>query len=364
MAVMVSLRRCCAMLIGVATMCSVSATAAAASCGVDFYPRVGSQSAWTGATRGPGLVLMGGGTDVDAAFVWIQRTIAGAGVHGGDLVVLRASGDNDYDAYIHGLAPYNSVRTLLLPTCASAADLTSAARVVDRSQAVFFAGGDQADYVPWKGTPLAAAVQHVYDRGGVVGGTSAGLAILGEYVFDSVAADTRHDVHTADAVPDPLEPAISFTHAMFAFPGLRDTITDTHFVARDRLGRLAVFIARLAAERPPSSRRVRAIGVDQRTALVVGPDDVGTLLLEGSGGRALFLSGGPAQRLAAGKPFVSSPIDAVLLDRAGEQFDLDRWCGDGKRYTIVVDGSRKPIYTPADPYVAPPNARPASCTQM
>jgi cyanophycinase len=344
-----------------ALIASASPVAAAgAACKPIFYPRVGNAAASTVKPHGPGLILMGGGTDVDAAFAWMQKTIAGGG-SGGDVVVLRAYGDNDYDAYIHGLAEFNSVRTVLLPPCSSAADIGKAAAIVDGAEGVFFAGGDQANYVRWKGTPLAAAVQAVYDRGGVVGGTSAGLAILGEYAFDAVAGDKTHDVHTSDAVADPDEAAISFTIGFLDFPPLRDTITDTHFTVRDRLGRLAVFMARLIGSAASVKPHIRGIGVEQRSALVVDAAGMATLLLQGPGGRALFLVGGPPKRMVRSQPFVSSPIDAVVLDRQGERFDLNRWCGDGRRYTIVVDGLTKPMYAPANPYVAPPGSRSAAC---
>jgi cyanophycinase len=337
-------------------MTAAPAVAAPPTCHATFYKPVGTTEAQTITPRGPGLVLMGGGTDVDAAFRWIAMTVAGAPSRdAGDLVVLRASGDNDYDAYIHGLGRYRSVRTILLPPCASTADISRAAAMVSHVQAVFFAGGDQADYVIWKGTPLAAAVQQLYDRGGVIGGTSAGLAILGTYVFDAVAGDRTHDVHTADAVPDPYEPAISFTEGFFDFPPLRGVITDTHFRVRDRFGRLAAFMALLDAKHGGGS--VRAIAMDQRSALVVGRDGVGTLLLQGSGGRALFIRGGRAARLERGRPLILRGLDVVVLDRAGQRFDVRRWCGDGMEYSVDLDGDRTPMYSPADPYIAPPGAR-------
>ncbi len=303
---------------------------------------------------------MGGGTDVDAAFRWIAATVAGSpSSDAGDLVVLRASGDNDYDSYILGLGHYHSVRTILLPPCSSSADIRRAADVVSHSQSVFFAGGDQADYIIWKGTPLTAAVRAVYERGGVVGGTSAGLAILGSYVFDAVAGDRTHDVHTPDAIADPYEPAISFTEGFLDFPPLRGIITDTHFRVRDRFGRLAAFIARLDAVHGAGS--VRAIAMEQRSAFVVDRAGVGTLLLQGPGGRALFIRGGEAVRVTRGKPLIFRGLDVVTLDQAGARFDLMRWCGDGLEYKVDVDGDRKPPYSPADPYVAPTGARSAAC---
>jgi len=341
---------------------AAGAPVAKATCLPIFYPRVGAAADSVARPHGPGLILMGGSTDVDAAFRWMRRTIAGTGSGGvGDVVVLRATGDNDYDAYIYGLARFNSVRTILLPPCSTPADIAKAASVVDRAEGVFFGGGDQADYVIWKKTPLAAAVQRLYDRGGVVGGTSAGLAILGQYVFDAVAGDRTHDVHTPDAVADPYEPAISFTEDLFDFPPLRGTITDTHFAARDRLGRLGAFMAVLVASHRVPGDRIKGIGVQERSALVVDPTGWATLLLQGSGGRVLLLQGGKARQVVKGKPLVTSPIDAVLLDRAGQRFDLKHWCGDGKRYEIVVNGTHTPMYVPADPYFAPRTSTPAVC---
>jgi cyanophycinase len=331
----------------------IAAIAFAAACAI-FYPAVHGAVPVLTKPAGPSLLLMGGGTDVDAAFTWMSRESGG-----GDLVVLRAAGDNAYDAYAAGLGHFTSVRTLLLPPCATPSDLAHAASIVSRSRAVFFAGGDQSHYVRWKGTSLVRAVQRVYDDGGVVGGTSAGLAVLGEFAFDAVAADRLHDVHTADAVADPLEPAISFTHDFLRFPVLRGTITDTHFEARDRFGRLAVFMALIARSDPVLP--VRGIGVSPRSALAVNAAGWATLLTGPHGGGAFFLRSRQARRLIRGAPFASGTIETTVLDRAGERFDLHAWCGDGKRYAVVVDGERKPIYDPADPYVAPSSATNAAC---
>jgi cyanophycinase len=338
----------------------LSAPALAAPCPVTFYPRVGKAASSSIAPRGPGLLLMGGGTDVDAAFHWMGTTVAGsASADAGDVVVVRASGDNDYDKYIYGLAHFNSVQTVVLPPCSSRAAIARAAAVVSRSHSVFFAGGDQADYVIWKGGPLAAAVQGVYDRGGVVGGTSAGLAILGQYVFDAVAGDRTHDVHTADAVPDPREPAISFTEGLLSFPSLHGVITDTHFHQRDRFGRLAVFLALLRQR----GDMARGIGVDARSALVVDRHGMATLLLQGSGGRALFVHGGKVERLEPKRPLVFRGLDVILLDRSGATFDLRRWCGAGSEYSVDVDGDLAEMYAPANPYAAPAGSRSAACSR-
>jgi cyanophycinase len=64
-----------------------------------------------------GYALMGGGPDLDEAFKWLCDRASG-----GDFLVLRAHGDDDYNPYIKGLCKANSVATLILPDRAAAQD--------------------------------------------------------------------------------------------------------------------------------------------------------------------------------------------------------------------------------------------------
>ena len=335
------------------------------ACRPIFYKPRGAPKPQPIVLHGPGLVLGGGGRDVNAEFVWIHDTIVGSRVRrGGDLVVLRAYGDNDYDRYIYRLAPYHSVRTLLLPPCSSPATLSAAAAVVARSSAVFFAGGDQADYVAWKHTPIQTAVQKVYDSGGVVGGTSAGEAILSEYIFNALH-DDRRDATSVNAVNDPYERLISFTYNFLSFPALEDAIADMHFVTRDRLGRTAVFMARQIADGRVRHRRPLdfGIGVDEESGLVVDKHGAARLLLRGKSGSAYMIRGGRAEQVVAGRPFVSGVLTVTKLSRQDDAFDLKTWCGPEPTYHVTVDGRRpdRDIYSPRDPYDPPPDAWVPKC---
>jgi cyanophycinase-like exopeptidase len=340
---------------------------APAHCKPIFYRPVGAPKPQRIELHGPGLVLGGGGTDVDGEFVWIQDTIVGSHARrGGDLVVLRATGNNDYDRYIYRLAPYHSVRTLLLPVCSSPYTLREAAAIVERSSAIFFAGGDQADYVIWKRTPIEPAVQYVYDEGGVVGGTSAGEAILGKYVFDALH-DIGRDANTRNAVHHPFEKLVSFTYDFLNFAPLHDALADMHFVTRNRFGRTAVFMARQIADgrvrRPRQT--VLGIGVDEASGIVVDKDGIGTLLLQGKGGSAFLMRGGPAKQIVGGAPFVSGTLTVTKLEHQGDTFDFRTWCGSEPTYDVTVDGRRplRDFYTPHDPYVPPPHARTPKCAR-
>lgn len=222
--------------------------------------RVGSGIDVTPATT-PGFVLMGGSTDVDAAIRWmIERS------GGGDFLILRASGSTGYNRYVQSLGNVNSVETLLIDS-REKANWPSTAAKIRNAEAVFIAGGDQANYVQfWKDTGVDVALQYLIDEKKVpIGGTSAGCAILSDWIFDAA----RGSVTSAEALQNPFDERVSLSRFL-SWPGLAGTVADQHFAQRERFGRLLVFMARVATtlQQPV----VRGIGVDERTALAIEAD--------------------------------------------------------------------------------------------
>jgi cyanophycinase-like exopeptidase len=60
---------------------------------------------------------------------------------------------------------------------------------IRNAEALFIAGGDQSRYVTfWKGTPVEDAIHHVAAKPAPVGGTSAGMAIMSEFVYSAMSA--------------------------------------------------------------------------------------------------------------------------------------------------------------------------------
>src|ERR1700674_3997048 len=95
-----------------------------------------------------GVAMMGGGGDLDEAFRWLCQK-----GNGGDFLVLRANGNDDYNPYVDGLCKVNSVATLIIPDRQAAED-PAVAEIIRRAEVVFIAGGDQSNYVRgWRGTP-------------------------------------------------------------------------------------------------------------------------------------------------------------------------------------------------------------------
>lgn len=237
--------------------------------------RIGSTTDVSRTTSG-GTLLMGGGTDVDAAMRWM---ITKAG--GGDIIVLRATGTNAYNSYIYGLQTCNSVETLLINSRTLANDAAVEAKI-RAAEAVFISGGDQWNYVNyWKDTKVEDALNYLRNtKGCVIGGTSAGCAIQGRFYYSA----QNGSVTSSAALANPYNVDMTIGRNDFLNnPYLSNLITDTHFDNPDRRGRLVAFMARMSKDQAivPSG-----VGVDEATAVCIEAN--GTSKVFGSG-TAFFL---------------------------------------------------------------------------
>jgi len=292
-------------------------------------------------TRG-GMVLMGGGTDIDDCFRWmIDRS------GGGDFVVIRSTGTPAYNPYIYamstrtGLRP-DSVTTLIVRSPEAARDPLVLAKIAE-AEAIWIAGGDQAKHVrAWRDTPLALAVEAAVARGVPIGGTSSGLDVMGEYIFSAELDldDTPH-LCTHEAMRDPFLPRITLARNLFRLPHLGNAMLESHFVQHDRMGRTIAFLGRVLEN--GWTGEARAIGIQAKTALLVEPD-----------GRAEVVCGPTAETPAAYflqmgrgatgcRPGVPVVAEEVTVDQVspGETFNLANWSGPRTtRYTLATANCR------------------------
>ncbi|MBD2770525.1 cyanophycinase [Hymenobacter sp. BT664] len=286
-----------------------------------------------------GNVLMGGGTDVDAAFQWM---ISKSG--GGDFLILRATGTDAYNAYVYGLGGVNSCETLLINSRTLANDPQVEAKIRG-AEAVFIAGGNQANYVNyWKDTKLEDALNYVRNtKQCPIGGTSAGNAIEGRYYYSAL----NSTVTSSAALANPYDSNITIgANDFLDTPYLTNTITDTHFNNPDRRGRLVTFMARMSKD---DGIVPRGIGLDELTALCIDANGVGKVFGTGT---AFFLqqngSSNYPERCVSG-----SSLDWYRSQRAvtvykvpgtatgTNTFDLSTWTGTGgsAQYYYVNRGS-------------------------
>ncbi len=227
-------------------------------------------------TTSAGTVLMGGGPDVDEAIKWM---IARSG--GGDFVVLRSTGTNAYNEYIYDLGGVNSVQTLLI-TNTSDANNACVAETIRKAGAVFMAGGNQADYINYfKGQGVGTALNYLMGtKRAPVGGTSAGMAILGQYYHPGGAPDNTTVLQNPTA--------IAVNNAFLSNPVMANIVTDTHFTQRNRQPRLATFMASSIYKYSVGWASMSGIGTDEGTAIAI--DGNGAAKVYGAG-NALFVRG-------------------------------------------------------------------------
>ncbi len=292
------------------------------------YFRVGNPADVRTKTVG-GFALMGGGDDLDAAFRWLCERSGG-----GDFLVLRARGDDAYNPYVRGLCRVNSVATLVIPGREAAADPFVSA-TIRSAEAVFIAGGDQARYINWwMGTPVQEAINDLIARGVPVGGTSAGLAIQGEFVYSAQAdAPDDEDLTSAETLANPYNKRVTIAHQFLNNGMLKDVITDTHFAARDRMGRSLVFMARILQD--GQAKQIREIAVDERTAVLLEQD--GREKVVGAGDAYFMRATALPEICRTGAPLTFRGVEVRAL-HAGQAFNVRQWSSaEGITYTLSVE---------------------------
>jgi cyanophycinase len=288
-----ALRRCTAVKIIFAVALALVAppppVAAALPLGYDYY-EVGDVGAATAGQRSPALLLVGGGEWDIGAFRWF----VGRAGHG-HIVVLRASGAGEAGEEIYRqIGGAASVQTIVFHDRAAASD-ARVLDILDHADGIFIAGGDQSNYVRyWKGTPVAQALDAHVRRGRPLGGTSAGLAILGGTGYGAMDGGS---VDSTTALADPGGAAVTLVSDFLHMPRLAHIVTDTHFTKRNRLGRLIAFLAQ-ARQR---DRGAVGLGIDEGAALCVEADGLARLHTPPGGFAWLVEPTGPAH-LTRGAP--------------------------------------------------------------
>jgi cyanophycinase len=281
------------------------------------YFRTGNAADRAVTPRG-GFALMGGGAKQDPAFRFLCER-----ANGGDFLILRADTEDEYaesvDKEMFALCPLNSAATIVFASRDDSDD-PKIPQLIDQAESIFIAGGDQSNYVRfWQDTPVEEALNRHIAAGKPIGGSSAGLAILGEFSFASII-DT---IHSPDALADPYGNKVTISRDFLRIPLLEDVITDTHFVKRDRLGRLVVFLARILQD--GWAKQIRSIAVDEDAAVLLEPD-----------GHAKIV-GGPAYFIEAKNPPETcrrkTPLNftGITVHRAPPEttFNVKTWTGEG-----------------------------------
>lgn len=234
-----------------------------------------------GPARGT-LVVVGGAMRSPEIY---RRFIELAGGPDAHIVMIPTAGEeDDYDESFRGLNAWreNGARnlTVLHTTDPAVADTEAFVAPLKTADAVFFFGGRQWRLVDAYGdTRTEEELRAVLDRGGVIGGSSAGATIQGSYL---VRGDTRGN-------------EIMMGDHQRGFAYLRNVAIDQHVLMRNRHNDMIEVV-----ERHPE---LLGIGLDEDTAIVVSGDDFEVIgesyaiiydnqATTGSGGKFYFLAPG------------------------------------------------------------------------
>ncbi|MEO8773666.1 MAG: T9SS type A sorting domain-containing protein [Gelidibacter sp.] len=260
-----------------------------------------------------GICLMGGNIDQRDAMKWFLMQ-----ANGGDVVVLRASGGDGYNNFMYSQlgVNINSVRTFVINNAAGALDPYVLEKVAN-AEAIWFAGGDQYDYVKYfKDNAMEAALNtFINTKKGIVGGISAGLAIMGSSYFSAQLGGLNSD----DVLLNPYHPRVTLGYNDFLeIPFMEDVITDSHFSENNRQGRISVFLARFLED---NNRRSFGIACDEDTAITV--DSNGKASVYGPGS-AYFLQSDCSTNNA---PEIMLKYKPFTWDRGGEALKVFKVLG-------------------------------------
>jgi len=135
----------------------------------------------------------------------------------------------------------------------------ASAKILDGVSAIWFSGGDQARLTAaLLDTPIHTRMREFYAAGGLLGGTSAGAAVMSEVMI------TGDEKRTTDEDLNWQTVEADNVVRVRGFGFVKNVIIDQHFLIRRRQNRLIS----LVLENPA----LLGAGIDESTAILVRPD--------------------------------------------------------------------------------------------
>jgi cyanophycinase len=128
------------------------------------------------------------------------------------------------------------------------------------ANAVFFLGGDQVDLTrDMLGTKLLQKAYDIYNKGGVVGGSSAGAAVMSEVMI------TGNELVNKDSTVSFVTIERGNVEVKQGFGFIKSVIIDQHFLKRKRHNRTISTLI----EHP----NLIGVAIDESTSIIVNPDE-------------------------------------------------------------------------------------------
>ncbi len=289
----------------------------------------------------PGILLIGGAEEgssgEDAATEWFLKRC-----NKGNYLVLRCGGVGSQAGWIA-----DEYRDLIQSAAELSIDSRAAAnnpevvQYIKEADALFIAGGDQNKYEDfWQGTATEAAINYLINQKKItVAGTSAGMAILGDYYY----APAAQGVLSSEILDNPFHPNSHdiYYSNFIQLPFLKGVITDTHLDRQNdthpetRYGRLFGFLARIFQDNS-YKHPVYAIGLEEGAFVAI--DENGIAQVFGNGRKAgqdayfLQVNGARPEQMEPGLPLIwdndGRAVKVYRIEgrkRGSGSFDLKDW---------------------------------------
>jgi len=213
------------------------------------------------------LVIIGGGEKTTEIMEKIVD-LAG-GVDSKIIVIPNASGYPE-EAAISTVEQFNKIgcpNVNYILFSREEADNDSLVEKLSDADGIFFSGGDQSYLTrDMLGTKLLSKVYEIYNNGGVIGGTSAGAAVMSEVMItgnELINKDSSNYFITIEKGNIEIKEGFGFITSAFI---------DQHFIKRKRLNRTISVLL----ENPD----LLGIGIDESTCIIVNPDETFSVLGE------------------------------------------------------------------------------------
>jgi cyanophycinase-like exopeptidase len=182
------------------------------------------------------------------------------------------------------------------------------------------------------------AIEAAYQRGAVIAGVAGAIQALGHYVFTAA----NGTITSAEALANPYDTRVTLERDFIHLPVFGQVLVDGHFQERDRFGRVLTFMARVIQD--GWATNVRGIGVNENTALGLGPDGIAQVF---GTGRVYVIDGSPMPAVCAtGMPLTDGPISYLTLS-AGERVSLANPGSGARPRTVSANAG---VLDPASPY--------------
>ncbi|MBV9387110.1 MAG: cyanophycinase [Chroococcidiopsidaceae cyanobacterium CP_BM_ER_R8_30] len=208
-----------------------------------------------GKSRGD-LVIIGGAEDKEGECKVLREFVRRSGGIKARIVVMTAATELPREVgenYIRVFERLGAEDVRIVDTVTREDTSSSTAlEAIRKATGVFFTGGDQARIISIiKDSELDTAIHQRFSEGLVVGGTSAGAAMMPDIMIVEGDSETHPRVEVVEMGP-----------GMAFLPGV---VVDQHFSQRGRLGRLLSALVQQPA--------VLGFGIDENTAMVVSGNE-------------------------------------------------------------------------------------------